>query len=417
MLKASALFYALIFSIVAGFSVMMLLLLMSTYSHANARLNNEKKLLLNLSSVRVLIESGNIEISELARYDFDLFGSGFDSVSILKRSFGLLDFYKCTSYGKGQNKSDYSLYGYAVPLDQIALFIPSSTYPLKVCGDTKIEGPALVPLGIITPASINGINYLNEKLGYDIIEPSSSEMLKLQMDPYRKILNQSIIYPKYDTLVSLEYLNNMKHISYTSKRHVLWSESNLNLDSLKVSGNVFIYCEKQLFIGHKTELEDVVVFGENVILEDFVTGRFQVFASGSLVLGKNTKLLYPSNIGLINETLGTENSLIMGKGSEVQGGVLIYSENVKSGNSPYLILGENSRIWGVVYSNHEIQLERKITINRGLICKGLFLKNGASKFYNHLLDTKITPYKIPKFYVDTYKGYQLTHSKRIQCLN
>jgi acetyltransferase-like isoleucine patch superfamily enzyme len=349
--------------------------------------------------------------------EVDLFSDQSDSVAVYHRKHGVFDVYKIRAHRNRQYAERAILFGWKND-QRISLYLANNTFPLSVCGDTKIEGTAYVPSTPIKRAYIEGKNYTNSQLIFGNYSTSKRQVPKLNSLNVLAVLEQTKYHTNYDSLITVEALQN-GYNSFLNKRWILSSNEPLFLDNIKFSGNLIIISNEKIMIGANTHFKDVVFMAPNVEILDNTHGEFQCLATNSIVLGENAELMYPSNL-LLFETEGSEGKKIeLGRNSIIKGAVAIIpqKEPIISKRSARLKIRKNVFVDGIVYTPYRAVIESEIQIKGSLYCQETELKTPSAVYTNHLLDFKIIPGDLDDRYVHTLGYPKSKEQKAIKWLN
>ncbi len=418
MIKASVLYYTLIFSLVLGVSITMLMTLFMNFDIINSRINNTKDFLLNIQSGIEVVSNYPNEFPLNTEVEIDLFSDGEDSLRILRRMHGALNIVSVLAHRNGQYQKASVQMGWKSEDIPISLHLADNAFSVSVCGETRIEGKAFLPGRPIKRAYIEGKNYTGSQLIYGTVSTSKRMVPSLQENLYSNIMNQLRVSYLHDSLVQLEALD-LERNSFLAERWVIKSEQFLRLDNRSFSGNMTIISSKGIEIRSNTRFKDVVFIAPVIRIGDGVQGEFQCIATDSLLVGENVKLNYPSNLMLLEKVDEKGKLFQVGENSMVEGSVCIIPSERVVEYSPgaSLVLKKNIKVTGVIYSPYRVSVSSGIEIAGSFYCKEAELKTPSAVYSNHFLDFKVVPSKLDEFYVQTFQYPNYMSNELIKWLN
>ncbi|WP_445456104.1 hypothetical protein [Flavobacterium sp. HNIBRBA15423] len=281
--------------------------------------------------------------------------------------------------------------------DRKTLYLKDLFKPLVVVGNTRIEGTASLAEQGIRPGNIAGNSYYGNQLIYGRIERSSDKLPELNNSFYENI-DYLLKYKKPNK--NNDYLEmNLKNVnSFFDTTKWLYSNSILTIKD-EFIGNIIIKSDTLIRITNTSKLKDIVLIAPTIIIEDNVTGTFQVIASNSIKVGKNVVLNYPSSLILKKNKIDNEkdNMLFIDENSTIKGIVCYFTQNkIVSNFSTELFCSEKSTILGEVYCEGNFELKGRVV---GSVYTHQFISNTAGTlFINHLYNSTLTSEKLPDYY-------------------
>lgn len=277
------------------------------------------------------------------------------------------------------------------------LYLKDLFKPLVVVGNTRIEGTASLAEQGIRPGNIAGNSYYGNQLIYGRIERSSDKLPELNNSFYENI-DYLLKYKKPNK--NNDYLEiNLKNVnSFFDTTKWLYSNSILTIQD-EFIGNIIIKSDTLIRITNTSKLKDIVLIAPTIIIEDNVTGTFQVIASNSIKVGKNVVLNYPSSLILKKDKIDNEkdNMLFIDENSTIKGIVCYFTQNKTVSNfSTELFCSEKSTILGEIYCEGNFELKGRVV---GSVYTHQFISNTAGTlFINHLYNATLTSEKLPDYY-------------------
>lgn len=280
--------------------------------------------------------------------------------------------------------------------DRKTLYLKDLFKPLVVVGNTRIEGIASLAEQGIRPGNIAGNSYYGNQLIYGRIERSSDKLPELNNSFYENI-DYLLKYKKPNK--NNDYLEiNLKNVnSFFDTTKWLYSNSILTIQD-EFIGNIIIKSDTLIRITNTSKLKDIVLIAPTVIIEDNVSGTFQVIASNRIKVGKNVVLNYPSSLILKKDKIDNEkdNMLFIDENSIVKGIVCYVTPNLVSNFSTELFCSEKSTLLGEVYCDGNFELKGSVI---GSVYTHQFISNtSGTLFINHLYNASLSSNKLPDYY-------------------
>lgn len=398
MLKASALFYAIVMALIIAIICSSFIL----FSHFNRIqtlwIDQNTKLLLNASSGLNLLLSNSATIDLNTQITLDLFEEETDSVKLERRQWGAYEVAVSKAFFKNHESLKMALICNNIHSDNsAALYLANLDKPLYLCGNTKINGTCFLPKAGVKRGYIEGQSFIGEKLINGESLESENELPEINknlMQSNLKYFNGQI--NPLDSLVMIEDmpLNDTITHSFKNLSLVLKSNGSLALISNFLRGNIRIVSDKSVFVGASAKLEDIIIYAPKIIIEEGFLGVLQLFASDTIIISKNCKLNYPSVLS-INRTINSPDNIYasFGENSRFSGVILGYQENNNLKNNLKVSIDKNTIITGQVYVNGLVDLKGKVY--GSVACRKFILITPSSVYENHLLNAVIDNTKLP----------------------
>jgi hypothetical protein len=274
---------------------------------------------------------------------------------------------------------------------------------LYASGNTSINGNVKIPLKGIQKASIEGQVLRNEKIFSGINSTSSYELPVLPENIKRKIRKTQNIDSIFisDNITSL-LVNNISN-SFMDEALTFYSEGDYQMGDITANGKIGFFSKETIYLRNSCHLQDVIISGKNVIVEEGFTGNVQIFALDTIIIGKGSTLSFPSTLVLFNENVNPI-YIEIGDSVIVNGTIIVNQEN-KSTKNPFLKVSDNALIRGQIYIRGTINLIGKI--HGSLMCNDFFLSTKKAYYVDHLLDNEIDFFALPVMFcgIDFIKGY------------
>ncbi|WP_428741589.1 hypothetical protein [Tenacibaculum sp.] len=261
--------------------------------------------------------------------------------------------------------------------DSTVLFLSRNDKHFFLGGKSIIEGDVKVPFKEIANLNLSGYE------GSFIHKRGNIKEAINELPTPREF------HTKENTVnISEERIYNEKINSFFSKTKKTRFSAN-TVENLNLSGNYIIESENKILLKNNNKLNDVIVIGATVELEEGFKGAIQIYATEKIIINKNVELQYPSVVYLEGSNKDVE--IKIGKGSEISG--LIVGVSDRKEDSKVIVL-ENSSIYGDLYCSGEVEFKGEMY--GGMYVREFYLKTEESEYQNALLDFKL--FKLPKFF-------------------
>ncbi len=399
MIKARALFYALVVSfLIALISGLLISLshlqrLQQIDQNQHARLNRNVK-----SGLNLLLGSAQAEIP---LHFMDLYGDGQDTVALMKKDWGMFSVATVMAYaqtiGGGDSLGRSMLIGEkATPLSYPALYLADRNSPLSLAGQTVIKGTAYLPAAGVRRSQIGALPYIGTQLLY-------GEQLRsgTALPPMNKAAVQSIKAGLATVQGIGSPLPDSLHQSF-SQQTVLISGQNIQLTSQQLSGNIVVRASGEITVHHNCQLEDVLLFAPKIRFKQGFKGTVQAFASDTLVVEEGCTFPYPSVLGLLQYERSAPSVLLNINNNCHIEGLVFATQTIYSLQKPKLFIGENTKITGMVWTDGLLELRGMV--QGSVQCESFQLAVQGGIYQNHLYNATIDQAALPKGYVGPFAG-------------
>lgn len=300
--------------------------------------------------------------------------------------------------------------------DPTALYFVDNNRYLSVSGKTQIIGDAYLPNSGFRVVSVGGVGFSGKtpvtgtlKLsGNKLPDPDSKYIRYLDLTFNHNTYDKDYVHTFEQALLKGKMVNSFANPTmHIVSNNAIFFDSGFALD-----GNIIVKSNKKITIDKNAQLNNVLLLSPSIEIMDGYKGSNQFFASDSLVVGKNVKLVYPGYIGLYNTTQ-KPCSLWVGKGSVIEGGAFAYQKRQVT-NSPYVLMDQGSHLIGQMYCNGQLEIKSNVT---GSIYTNAFFLGGDNAEYNNLLlNVKIDFKGLP----EDFSGFDIMGNseklKLISCL-
>jgi len=416
MLRAGALLYVMGLTLVIGLLSSFFILSAYYWQVINIGYDNIERITVNCESgINLLLSKQNI-VGINEKKTIDLYGDNKDSVELERKLWGLFEIVTCKAHYKRNSISKAALVGFYNQRD-VALYVSGNDRPLSVCGNTRIKGNCFLRQTDVRRAYIEGQSFSGIKLIDGTIKKSERRIPELN----KEALNRSIDFlenAREDSLISWEEItvgNNTLINSFDKKTIRVTALNTIRIKNRNFTGNIIIHSSKEIRVDKSAILKDIILIAPKIFIEDSCQFILQAFASDSLVVGKNCKLNYPSNIGILsNDNTSAASFVSIGEKSELSGSAIIYTES-NSQNVSQIKISKDALVKGLVYSNGVADVQGSIF--GSLYCNGILLTTLSSVYENHLLNSTIDVTKLSRYFISTGVFEQSDNKKIIKWIN
>lgn len=305
--------------------------------------------------------------------------------SFVKRKWGMFEQIIAKATTKNDTIINGGFYG-SLFNNQKCLFLRENNSALSITGNTIIKGDVFLPKKGIKQAFVEGKNFSGEKMIYGNTETSNNNLPKLSEEHLKRI--QENLKGNFNSLKSnlnIPLVNDSVFNSFFNET-LIFENKKIFLANSTYSGNIIFYSHNEILIDSSCHLDNVILFGKKITIQNGVKGNFQTFASDSLIVEKNVSLSYPSTLGVVNSL---SSYISIDSNVVVEGSVIHKSENNKSNT----IISKYAKVKGIVYNDNLLTLNG--TVKGKVIANKFYLKTASTRYTNLLMDATIDITNIP----------------------
>ncbi|MFV0571688.1 MAG: hypothetical protein ACK5M1_04545 [Xanthomarina gelatinilytica] len=292
--------------------------------------------------------------------------------------------------------------------NRTALYVQDNNKPLVLVGNTKIEGIAYIPKQGVKSGTISGQSYYGSQLIYGQTKTSST-LPKVASEIISQIKSIENQISKTSQSQFMEFKDGKSYKnSFKKPVKVIFSNSNINLNSIQLTGHILVQSKTRIVVEATSVLKDVVLIAPEIEIKNNVKGYFQAIASKSIRVGSNVHLEYPSALVLNEKQLGYQQGAINNNHLEtsfiyieenavIKGLVLFLGEEKTNNYKAQIELNENATLYGELYCNQNTELKGTVY---GTVFTNNFIANQSGSVYqNHIYNGNIIINKLPEEYV------------------
>lgn len=341
------------------------------------------------------------------------------NIILIKKHWGIFDVITSKSSVKNEFFQKTSLTG-GFTSNKEALYLKENNKPLVLVGNTEIRGNVALPRQGVKRGNIAGNSYYGSQLIYGNTRLSTSQLPMIANKEYIKQLSNGNFLN--DNITHFELEENLQKVQSFDESTLLYqSNGSVNLQFVKLTGNIIIRSTTKITISKSAVLKDVILIAPKIEVYDNVRGNFQAFATEQINIGKQCSLEYPTALTIIekavpivnseqesitaNTQLQTTNQITINYNSTVKGIVTYLSESTQNNYKPQIILEEIATIVGEVYCERNFELKGTV---KGMVYTDSFVATQFGSVYiNHIFNGRIIATELP----EEYCGLQLPKTK------
>lgn len=376
-LKARAMLYAILISLLIAMIAGALVSLSFGQRTLQERAFWRERLMRNADSGLQLL----LGLDQLPRKAVDLYGKEQDSVLLSKRAWGLFEIATAQSFHGRDSVSKSAMIGLQ-PYGKLqsALYLADGNTPLAICGETEIRGKAFLPRAGVKRGRVAGQYYNGKELIYGTRARSQIALIPIQKAKLEALQNLKKLQ------IDPVPLDKEIEQSFEKEAKMIRGES-LNLNQLRLKGQLLIVANKEIYVGANSVLEDVILVAPKIKFESGFRGNLQALATDSLIVGQDCHFEYPSSLGLLKEKSSDHAAFLKIDSLSTVQGVVWLKELVYNRKKARANIAPETLIEGDLYIDG--YLDVKGNVYGHLSVKKFSLRTAASVYENHILDVKI----------------------------
>ncbi|RLD85013.1 MAG: hypothetical protein DRJ07_03980 [Bacteroidetes bacterium] len=342
------------------------------------------------------------EISYLDKTEIELDEKTNVQISMRKMNWGLFDLIYSRSTIVEETFQKSALVG-GFQQNRNALYLQDINRPLVVVGNTEIVGRTALPKNGVKRGSIAGHSYIGSQLIYGTIVESKTDLPKIRNVDFMKNFSRDLMLK--DSIEFIELIEDYKLFnSFNDPTKVHSSNNVVRLNFIQLTGNIIVQSDTLIIVENTSKLKDIILVAPNIEIANNFNGNFQAIASKNIVIGQNCDLRYPSALILTDNESNSSikknkvtKRIQINSNSIIRGIICHLSNDIQTTYGPRIILEENSKIIGEIYSEENIEL--KGTVDGMVYTKGFVARQFGSVYQNHIYNGKIIEENLPKQYV------------------
>ena len=301
------------------------------------------------------------------------------------RKWGIFDLAIVNSKVSKERFQKIALLG-SKPKHNQALYLKDNNTPLMLVGNTAITGNAYLPERGVKPGNIAGVSFYSNTLINGQRYRSGKALPEIfQLNKMTSLLSESYKAAPFEYID----LEDGASLQQSFNKPTLLFESNdpVKLDNVTLKGKIIVGSSSRITIKKTADLQDIILIAPEIVIESYVTGTFQAFATKFITVNKGVKLNYPSVLVVLNNGTAKDDTtnITIGENATIKGSLIYTKQNdtIKQNQfNPQVHLKTRSIIIGDVYCNGNIELSGDI---RGTVITDRFIaRQGGSVYLNHI---------------------------------
>ncbi|WP_068473265.1 hypothetical protein [Saccharicrinis aurantiacus] len=340
----------------------------------------------NLNSLENLVLSEGGLYSYDITSNFDLWGRGSDSVSVLRERWGGFELFKLCAYTNSSiTRSSLLVANKTTVYNGKALFVSNrSGQSLSLVGNTEVIGDVLIPRQGLVSGFINGRSFIGNTFVKGNIDYSNGTI---------PTVSQEVVdYFKRLRLIStdVEIINynqiNTRSISnpFIGKTEYYYSMDPIVIDK-KIMGNIIIISDSEIILTSYANTDNVIFVAPQIRVKSNFRGNFQAFSTHQIIIENDVILDYPTLL-FCNAIEGSQ--VRIGYNTVLKGGIYQQDFMGEQNDVSASIIIDQATIMGQVLTSGSAEVYGNIYGQ--LICEKVVYKDSNEKFYeNYLVDCEI----------------------------
>jgi len=382
--KGSALYIAIIISVVIGVLLSMMLLI-SRYSKLQVtKFEQFSQLVLDLNSG-----------FELAGSDF--FGSAYnnkwikntyndDSIKVCLSQWGAYRLINVIAKNRNEQVSGTGLYGVFASSDT-GLVVNENNRQIGVCGNIKFKGNCYLPSAGIKPIYIDGASTRITDENNAHIKTVKSE-LQVLSDHFMNGIKLAKEEARIGTDSFLLFLPQKINQSFSKKTITIIVPGN-DLKNVAFENNIKIIGQNELIIDYSSHLENVLIVCRKVRFRSGFNGTVHVISTDSIIIEKDCVFNYPSSFVLNPGPNGVRGAIVFKDACDFSGAIIAFQNTTSSNSNVMVKLNKDCTIAGLIYSSGYLQAQG--LINGTMLCRNLLVESNSSIYENAIYNCEIDP--------------------------
>lgn len=414
-LSGGALFYALVISIVIAMLTCSVLLA-GHYARLSLLNDAVKEEVVRNAASGTILASSDEDVELYRGKQYDLFDRGKDSVFIQKKPWGAFDVTLSKAHTLNFVAEEIALIGSAsVEEDAFALCMADMDRPLSITGNTYLHGKCFLPRSGVERAYVEGSSYSGRELVNGTSVNAERFLPKYNEERVAAIKSGFAGIPgEMDSLVAWSEFSQHDSIvqSFDGNALMVSEKFPLRITNQFLYGQVCIVSSVSIYVASSAHLEQVILIAPRIEIEENTEGQFQAFSGDSLIVGKETKLHFPSVLAVIAAKNSSEfPELIIGEDCTIMGDVFGADLSAELRRHVCINVAKGTTVYGAIYSTDLIDL--KATVYGSVTCTGFILKTNSAVYENHLMNAVIDRAKRKESFVSSLLFSELHAPKTI----
>jgi hypothetical protein len=399
MLKASALYIAIIVALVIGILCSALIATAYFYKAQYQLKFRYDRLQNNIGSgIHILLRHS--DSAYRTPQTLALFRDGTDSVSLQKYPWGVFDIGIVKAFI--QRDTLYRVFSIASSLDSArwaALYLIDEDRPLSLSGKTTLRGDARLPKAGVKTAYVDNLSYSGDPQLVQGHIRDSERQLPALLQARLTLLGRLFRQP----LTEDRGLLNSPAADRSFRLPTAVTRISNTLHHIRLSGNIILYSDTTLVIDSTASLHNVIVVAKAIHINSGFHGSCQLYATDSISVERDCHFSYPSCLGVFRDTsavIGFPEKISLGENSSLEGLIFTY-EKQQGKLPPFIGLGKNVLISGQVYAQGVLSLKDGVNIRGNVMTTRFLYQNGFTAYENYLINVRIDATALSPYYLSS----------------
>jgi hypothetical protein len=384
MLKAGALYYAMVIAVLIGIITGSLVLYNYYQLQETAYYNTRKRLIDNANSGIQLLMDRNFLIKTSNEETIDLYGNAVDTVVLKKMQWGIYSVASCTSFQGKLSHTKECILGTTRFFEDnnLCLYLADLNRPLAICGRNVITGNAYIPKAGIKQTYIEGLNFTGIKPINGIQKQSVGKLPVINSEVSNRMLSLFSGLQVSDSIINFSELIPFKTNRLFQENTIcIYSAEDIILTNEMLSGNIKVFSKKSITVEKNNFLSDILLVAPSIVIRKGFSGNLQLVAHDSIVIEDNVSLSYPSSLFLA-QSIGN-GRIYIGEDCTITGEIWLLDKS--SEKRSLVTISKNTTVEGIVYGSGYIMHQG--ILNGSLLCNKFYLKTNAAVYENQLLNS------------------------------
>ncbi len=326
-------------------------------------------------------------------YIFDLYGTGQDSIWLMKRRWGLFE----TGISRAMQGSHQQMLASLIAAQpdstsRATLYLTDEKRSLTLAGEARLSGICYLPEAGIRTTYLEGKGFTGIQPDTKSIRHSSSQMPGLPEQIREQLRAQQ---DGYGTALPFQHLTSPLQRSFADPTLVFSTQTSTGIAG-NLRGNIVLHSTETLVLTTASQLENVIVLARKIIVEAGFQGQVQLFAQDTLEVQSGARLLYPS-VTSVHPSDGHKGLLKIAPQAIVEGIVLVSTagtdESLISLFRNHLKVEKGAQIIGHVYCDGLTTFAG--ILYGSLVSRRMILQTPSALYENHLMDAELCVDKRP----------------------
>ncbi|MEP2936714.1 MAG: hypothetical protein ABJM06_10075 [Gilvibacter sp.] len=370
MIKAASIAYAIFMALITALLCYGFVLLFSVNTQIEDHYQLRSELIRQRFSAQALAKAHFNELSNTP-LEFSIDDTSGHEVLLSKQPWGFLSVVNAQIKNAQEAVSQHYLMGWSKAKNDPILYVRNNDEPLKISGNTRLEGTIFTSTGKIKKVTVNG----------------QTSQKTTHLGSHR--ISQKVL-PTYDlptTIVSANWqeefiaaLENDLLVRGFDESTVVFEIGN-TLENVTLKGNIVVRSNDTIRIKKSAILEDIIVMAPKVIFEKDFKGSLQAIASSQIETGKGVRLEYPSVL-VVQGTSGVLNKVEIGEQSLISGAVIMTGQGLAYERMQEMVVHKDATVKGLLYCDGVLELYGNA---EGTVFSSALLYKTTSTRYSNLL--------------------------------